>query len=165
MLIRLTCSPFAQIFYHCKVGLKDGYLTLAYLSNRYFPRLELKKLNLLSNRFMNINETAHHASSHLNDNSNIYDKNYWSLNVNSIRWNKLLQTSKLKNSHFTEGYEFMFYKILSLPGKKYIIFQEPAIETQLKENPWTSEYKVSYYLLSLYSLNLLLSFVLRNLAL
>ncbi|RTG85812.1 uncharacterized protein DC041_0000270 [Schistosoma bovis] len=95
----------------------DGYLTLAYLSNRYFPRLELKKLNLLSNRFMNINETAHHASNHLNDNSNIYDKNYWSLNVNSIRWNKLLQTSKLKNSHFTEGYEFMFYKILSLPAR------------------------------------------------
>ncbi|KAH9587937.1 hypothetical protein MS3_00005493 [Schistosoma haematobium] len=122
----------------------DGYLTLAYLSNRYFPRLELKKLNLLSNRFMNINETAHHASNHLNDNSNIYDKNYWSLNVNSIRWNKLLQTSKLKNSHFTEGYEFMFYKILSLPGKRYIIFQEPAVETQLKENPWTSEYKIVY---------------------
>ncbi|CAI2728331.1 unnamed protein product [Schistosoma spindalis] len=122
----------------------DGYLTLAYLSNRYFPRLELKKLNLISNRMNNINETLHYSIEYLNDNFNIYNKNYWSININSIRWNKLLQTNKLKNSHFTESYEFIFYKILSLPGKRYIIFQEPAIETQLRENPWTSEHKIVY---------------------
>ncbi|CAH8498333.1 unnamed protein product [Schistosoma turkestanicum] len=125
----------------------DGYLTLAYLSKRYFPRLELKKIHLISNRMISDKENLSHNLSHLfNDNSNINnEKNYWSLYTNSIRWNKLLQTSRLKNSHFTEGYEFKFYKILSLPGKRYIIFREPAIETQLKENPWTSEHKVGTF--------------------
>ncbi|XP_018651482.1 hypothetical protein Smp_132520 [Schistosoma mansoni] len=133
--------PNSRIIYEYS----DGYLTLAYLSNRYIPRLELKQLNLISNRIVNVNETLQDDTlHHLTDDSNIYDNDYWSLHGNSIRWNKLLETSKLKNSHFTEGYEFMFYKILSLPGKRYVVFQEPAIETQLRENPWTSERKIVY---------------------
>ncbi|KAK4472090.1 hypothetical protein MN116_004628 [Schistosoma mekongi] len=122
----------------------DGYLTLAYSSKRHFPRIELKQLNLPSSLFINFNVTMLHTSNILNDNSTQYNHNYWSLFANSISWHKLLQTSNLKNSHFTDGYEFMFYKILSLPGKRYVIFTEPAIETQFRENPWTSEHKIVY---------------------
>ncbi|VDP98279.1 unnamed protein product [Trichobilharzia regenti] len=79
-----------------------------------------------------------------NSNYNAYTNNYHLLLSNSMYWDKLLETNNLKNSHFTEGYEFTFKKILSLPGRRYIVFREPAIETQLRENPWTSDRKIVY---------------------
>ncbi|CAH8541811.1 unnamed protein product [Heterobilharzia americana] len=110
----------------------DDYLTLASSSNGYFPRLELNN----SSCFMDIKNN--------NNNSNIYESDHRFLLTDSIHWDKVIETNNLKNSHFTEGVEFTFHKILSLPGRRYIVFREPAIETQLKENPWTSEHKIVY---------------------
>ncbi|KAH8878253.1 semaphorin 1A [Schistosoma japonicum] len=135
---------FDSKFFKISTELSNGYLTLAYSSKRHFPRIELKQLNLSSNQLINFNVTMLHTSNILNDNSTKFNHNFWSLFTNSINWHKLLQTSNVKNSHFNDGYEFMFYKVLSLPGKRYVIFSEPAIESQFRENPWTSEHKIVY---------------------
>ncbi|CAH8848941.1 unnamed protein product [Trichobilharzia szidati] len=127
----------------------DGYLTLASSSNGYSPRLEVKKLKLLEDQMNLPKEIIMHTYDLMENNNNknnynAYTNNYHLLLSNSMHWDKLLETNNLKNSHFTEGSEFTFKKILSLPGRRYIVFREPAIETQLRENPWTSDRKIVY---------------------
>nr|CAH8848496.1 unnamed protein product [Trichobilharzia regenti] len=139
-------APFDLKYKDLFYDYSDGYLTLASSSDGYSPRLEVKKLKLLEDQMNLPKEIIMHTSYDVMENSNYnaYTNNYHLLLSNSMYWDKLLETNNLKNSHFTEGYEFTFKKILSLPGRRYIVFREPAIETQLRENPWTSDRKIVY---------------------
>ncbi|VDP65661.1 unnamed protein product [Echinostoma caproni] len=60
-------------------------------------------------------------------------------------WNKVLETSNHNHMQLTISHKLRFHYVISAPGRRYLIFQEPGLESHYQQSLWTQKYEDVIY--------------------